>query len=177
YFTNSLGAAVGVLLAGFWLVALAGLPRTLLSAAMLNLAVATGTILVIARARGRAAQMPEVPAPVRWPARVATGGSARAPTGLLLFAAFGTAVASFIYEIDWIRMLALVLGSATHSFELMLSAFILGLALGAWWIRARADRLADPIRTLGLVQWSMGFLALATLPLYVRSFEWIAALL
>jgi len=89
----------------------------------------------------------------------------------------GTAVASFIYEIDWIRMLALVLGSATHSFELMLSAFILGLALGAWWIRARADRLADPLRTLGIVQWMMGLLALATLPLYVSSFEWIASLL
>ena len=43
-------------------------------------------------------------------------------------------------------MLALVLGSATHSFELMLSAFILGLALGAWWIRSRADRLSDPLR-------------------------------
>src|ERR687897_736024 len=61
----------------------------------------------------------------------------------------GTAVASFIYEIAWIRMLSLVLGSATHSFELMLSAFILGLALGALWIRKRADRLADPVRFLG----------------------------
>ncbi len=96
---------------------------------------------------------------------------------MLLFTSLGTAVASFIYEIDWIRMLALVLGSATHSFELMLSAFILGLALGAWWIRSRADRLANPLRTLGLVQWTMGFLALATLPLYIFSFGWIASLL
>ena len=74
-------------------------------------------------------------------------------------------------------MLALVLGSATHSFELMLSAFILGLALGAWWIRSRADQVQDPLRTLGLVQWAMGGLALATLPLYVASFDWIASLL
>ena len=177
YFTNSLGAAVGVLLAGFWLVELAGLPGTLLSAAMLNLAVATGTILVIARARGRAAQAPEIPTPVKWPARVASAGSARAPTGLLLFAAFGTAVASFVYEIDWIRMLSLVLGSATHSFELMLSAFILGLALGAWWIRSRADGGSDPLRTLGIVQWAMGCLALATLPLYLQSFGWTSSLL
>ena len=60
---------------------------------------------------------------------------------LLLGVAFGTAVASFIYEIAWIRMLSLVLGSATHSFELMLSAFILGIALGALWIHGRADAL------------------------------------
>ena len=74
-------------------------------------------------------------------------------------------------------MLSLVLGSATHSFELMLSAFILGLALGAFWIRRAIDRLRNPVRTLGIVQWVMGLLALATLPLYVASFDWIAALL
>jgi predicted membrane-bound spermidine synthase len=92
---------------------------------------------------------------------------------LMLLVSFGTAVASFIYEIAWIRMLSLVLGSATHSFELMLSAFILGLALGAFWVRGRADRFDDPVRTLGIVQWLMGTLAIATLPLYLASFSWI----
>ena len=42
-----------------------------------------------------------------------------------------TGAASFLYEIGWIRMLSLVLGSSTHSFELMLSAFIFGLAWAA----------------------------------------------
>jgi hypothetical protein len=177
YFSNSLGAAVGVLIAGFYLVELAGLPGTLLAAAMLNLFVAAACLCVMVAARrraggdetGRAAQ-PQHSYPTT--AGAATAGLER----LLLFTSLGTAVASFIYEIDWIRMLALVLGSATHSFELMLSAFILGLALGAWWIRARADRLKNPLRTLGLVQWTMGLLALATLPLYIYSFEWIGVL-
>jgi spermidine synthase len=180
YFSNSLGASVGVLIAGFYLVELAGLPGTLLTAAMLNLLVALVTVGVIAKARGTvgfvsnrrlsndlSGDLVARPAPKK-PSRLER---------LLLFTSFGTAVASFIYEIDWIRMLALVLGSATHSFELMLSAFILGLALGAWWIRSRADRLSDPLRTLGLVQWTMGTLALATLPLYLFSFDWIASLL
>ena len=61
-------------------------------------------------------------------------------------------------------MLSLVLGSATHSFELMLSAFILGLALGALWVRRRADQFADPLRALGIVQWVMGAAAMATHP-------------
>jgi hypothetical protein len=74
-------------------------------------------------------------------------------------------------------MLSLVLGSATHSFELMLSAFISGLAFGSFWVRGRADTLADPLRTLGLVQWVMGVLALATLPIYLSSFGWTASLL
>ena len=94
---------------------------------------------------------------------------------LLLIVAFGTAVASFIYEISWIRMLSLLLGSATHSFELMLSAFILGLALGARWVRSRADRFADPVRALGIVQCAMGLTALATIPLYLASFGWAAS--
>jgi spermidine synthase len=177
YFSNSLGAAVGVLVAGFYLVELAGLPGTLLAAAMLNLAIAAATMCLIVWARSRS---PETASAV---ARTSTPGMPKAAEQpnlrlerLLLFTSLGTAVASFIYEIDWIRMLALVLGSATHSFELMLSAFILGLAFGAWWIRKRADRLKDPLRTLGLVQWAMGLLALATLPLYVYSFELTGAL-
>ncbi len=178
YFSNSLGAAVGVLVAGFYLVALAGLPGTLLTAAMLNLFVAVVTIGVIASARGSAADRPEQPSATAAPA-VAPSASRRNRSiiQLLLFISLGTAVASFIYEIAWIRMLAMVLGSATHSFELMLSAFILGLALGALWIRSRADRFPDPLRALGLVQLAMGLLALATLPLYVASFGWIASLL
>ena len=96
---------------------------------------------------------------------------------VLLVVSAGTAIASFIYEIAWIRMLSFVLGSATHSFELMLSAFILGLALGAFWVRTRADRFADPMRTLGIVQWAMGTLAIATLPVYLMSFQWTLGIL
>jgi hypothetical protein len=78
---------------------------------------------------------------------------------------------SLIYELAWIRLLSLVLGSSTHSFELMLSAFILGLALGGLWIRRRIERLADPIRSLANIQVAMGLLALATVPLYGKSFD------
>ena len=178
YFCNSLGAAAGVLVAGFYLVSLAGLPGTLLVAAMLNFGVALATLGVItARRRRRPAEDASAPATE---ARARAGTSPAEAVGLerlLLGAAFGTAVASFLYEIDWIRMLSLVLGSATHSFELMLSAFILGLALGSLWIRSRADRLKEPVRALGLVQWAMGALALATLPAYTASFGWLATLL
>ena len=183
YFSNSLGAAAGVLIAGFYLVSLAGLPGTLLTAAMLNLVVAAATVGVVVAARNAAVdERSQVAGPTSQAGNPASEGLPPATCDLrlqrlLLWTSLGTAVASFIYEIDWIRMLALVLGSATHSFELMLSAFILGLALGAFWIRSRADRLTNPLRTLGIVQWTMGFLALATLPLYVQSFGWVGALL
>ena len=91
---------------------------------------------------------------------------------LLLAVSFGTAVSSFIYEIGWIRMLSLVLGSATHSFELMLSAFILGSRAAA---RSRsgvaATRAPPRCARSRCVQIAMGVLArrdAADLPAVVR---------
>ncbi len=147
YFANGLGAAIGVMIAGFYLLAAVGLPGTLVVAAVVNIAVAIGTAGVALRSRGRTTTQ-LVPAGADAPVATAPAISATPPPDtlrrMLLFTTFATAVASFIYEIDWLRMLALVLGSATHSFELMLSAFILGLALGAFWVRPRADRIRHP---------------------------------
>jgi len=176
YFANSLGGAAGVLIAGFWLLGVGGLPLTLDSAAIVNLVV---FLIAIGVARFGAKNADVAPEPASEPVRGETSREAeQIPLGmarLLLLVAFGTAVASFIYEISWIRMLSLLLGSATHSFELMLSAFILGLALGARWVRSRADRFADPVRALGIVQCVMGLAALATIPVYLAGFKWTAS--
>src|SRR6185369_16153661 len=96
---------------------------------------------------------------------------------LLLVVAMLTGLSSFIYEIAWIRMLSLVLGVSTHSFELMLASFILGLALGGWWIRSRVDASADAVKLLGRVQIMMGLAALATLPFYNATFDLMAWIL
>ncbi|MBI2409410.1 MAG: fused MFS/spermidine synthase [Gemmatimonadetes bacterium] len=171
YFANSFGAAVGVLLAGFTLIAAFGLQGTLQTAAVLNIIVAALVVSAVQfRQQETDAPVDPVPAPPAAPV----------PTSLwrvLLLVAAGTAVSSFIYEIAWIRMLSLVLGSATHSFELMLSAFILGLSLGALWVRRRADTFADPMRALAITQWVMGALAIATMSVYMSSFDWMASLL
>ncbi|HEX6266460.1 MAG TPA: fused MFS/spermidine synthase, partial [Burkholderiales bacterium] len=112
YFTNSLGAAAGVLASGFVLIAWVGLPGTLRTAGVLNFALAFAVWILARPARDL-------------PLKASIEGESRG--GLLLTVAFFTGLASFVYEIVWIRMLSLVLGSSTHSFELMLSTFILGL--------------------------------------------------
>jgi spermidine synthase len=178
YFTNSLGAAAGVLIAGFLLFDMAGLPGTLAAAAVLNLVVALGTMVVVryrsvSRYDGVSADSASTDLPTYRPTDIPPPQLAR----LLLVLAAGTAIASFIYEVGWIRMLSLVLGSSTHAFELMLSAFILGLSLGALWMRKRADRFADPLRALAVIQLVMGALAIVSLPLYLESFQWSAWLL
>jgi spermidine synthase len=158
YFTNSLGAAAGVLASGFYLIGAIGLPGALVTAAILNLMVAGAVVLL-----PRAPLGGEAPAP-------ANAGGVEA-SRLLLAVALLTGLSSFMYEIGWIRMLSLVLGASTHAFELMLSAFILGLALGGFWIRRAIDRAGDTVRLLALVQLAMGVAALATLPTYDATFE------
>ena len=187
YFTNSFGAAVGVLVGGFVLVGLFGLPGSLATAALLNL-LAAGVVLAVRRTRVEAVEDGAWVQPYREGERgsplVAVGAEAtsdgpatdRRLVGLLLGVSFLTAVASFAYEIGWIRMLSLVMGSATHSFEVMLSAFILGLALGSLFIRRKADSGLESLSFLGWIQWFMGLAALATLPLYASTFEVMAFL-
>jgi predicted membrane-bound spermidine synthase len=123
-----------------------------------------------ARAASTASAQPTAPprpAPI-----AAMGGEVTAR--FLLTVAFFTGASSFVYEIGWIRMLSLVLGSATHSFELMLSAFVLGLALGGLWIRTRIDTSPNPGALLGVIQIVMGAAALATVPLHSLSFDVVA---
>jgi spermidine synthase len=160
YFTNSLGAAAGVLASGFLLIAWAGLPGTLQTAGVLNLLIAL-VVWVLARPARHEVIRPS-----------GEGDSA----AVFLAIAFFTGLASFIYEISWIRMLSLVLGASTHSFELMLATFIFGLALGGLAVRRRVDAAREPAQLLAWVQVAMGLAALATLPVYDGTFylmEWL----
>jgi predicted membrane-bound spermidine synthase len=160
YFTNSLGAAIGVLASGFFMIERLGLPGTIQAAGLMNLALAAAVWLI---ARG-------AEPPATEPLNTGQDGD-RGYFRMLLATALLTGAASFIYEIGWIRMLSLVLGASTHSFELMLSAFIFGLACGGYWVKRRIDHTADPTRLLGMVQVAMGLLAIATLPLYGAMFD------
>ena len=169
YFTNSFGGAIGVLLSGFILIRAVGLPGTLLTGGIVSVAVGLVAWLLSSEPRWRSSAVAPDPSRASVPLPL--------PAAFFVLVALVTGIASFMYEIGWIRMLSLVLGATTHAFELMLSAFILGLALGGWWIRRRIDRLADPVATLIHVQLAMGVFAVLTIPLYGDAFEAMASLL
>ncbi|MGD8593371.1 MAG: fused MFS/spermidine synthase, partial [Gammaproteobacteria bacterium] len=164
YFTNSIGAAIGVLISGFVFIAWVGLPGTIRIAGFINILLAL-TVWLLAKDRAQSQ-------PVSQQADVTpkTHSKEQWYFALLVVSAL-TGTASFIYEVSWIRMLSLVLGSSTHAFELMLSAFIFGLAFGGLWIRLRIRRIKNVVLFLAMVQLVMGILALSTLPLYGNTFE------
>jgi len=164
YFTNSIGAAIGVLSSGFLLIRWVGLPGTIRIAGIINIALALVVWFLVKRS-------PQVEARIEIPEVTTPKYPNAAWYRFFLLASLVTGTASFIYEIGWIRMLNLVLGTSTHAFELMLSAFIFGLAFGGLWIQRRIDQVASPVRYLARVQFIMGLLALSTLLLYGNTFE------
>jgi len=155
YFTNSLGASIGAVFSGFVLVAKVGLPGALMVAAALNIFI----MLIAMRHR----------TPTTAIAQRDLGEASTASNSKVMFylaIAFGTGLSSFMYEIGWIRLLSTIIGAATHSFEIMLSVFIFGLAMGGLWVKKRMDKFKRPELTLAIVQLMMGLSAIATLPLY-----------
>lgn len=170
YFTNSIGGAIGVLVSGFLLIKQFGLQGTVMIAGVINIILA---LVVWQLTRGLDETAPS-------DSRTAPQPTDRVWFYFLLLTAFLTGAASFIYEISWIRMLSLVLGSSTHAFELMLSAFILGIAFGGLWIHRRLDKFVLPEATLGIVQIVMGVFASMTLFFYGQTFgvmKWLLGIL
>jgi spermidine synthase len=171
YFLNSLGAVLGVLASAFLLIPSVGLPGALQTAGTANVVLAAAAYLLSSVAPPSLAI-----APVQPPADARERDSSRLLTALLATALL-TGLSSFIYEIAWIRMLSLVLGASTYSFELMLATFILGLALGGLWVRRYVDMLGNSVRFLAFVQIAMGIAAAATIPLYNGAFDLMAWML
>jgi spermidine synthase len=161
YFTNSFGAALGVLLSGFYLIDHLGLPGTILTAGLLNITLAV-VVWLIAR---RMPAPPVVYSDERTGAR-ARAFDARTLTRAVLLLAFATGAASFIYEITWIRMLTLGLGASTHAFEVMLAAFILAMSLGAFWFRNRIATVKNDIAWLAGLLIAKALLAVYAIWIY-----------
>lgn len=171
YFTNSIGAAFGALIAVFVLLPKVGLPGAMVAAGILN--------LVVASLSWWLARDPEPT--IAAPSKSETLAEQRFLKNPLLRAVLlGTALsgaASFIYEIVWIRMLSMAVGSTMHAFELMLASFIAGIALGGLWVRKHADHTASPLRMVGWMQVGMGVAALASLAIYANAFSWVGWLI
>jgi len=77
-----------------------------------------------------------------------------------------------VYEVAWTRVFALLVGSSTYAFSLMLTTFLLGLALGSYWYRKRlAGRQPTPLAWALLVL-ALSIFSMATLPFYQEVNVW-----
>jgi spermidine synthase len=128
YATNTFGAVVGVVLAGYLVLPALGTRLTVAIAAATNLGVGA-LVLAVSRRYALGAivetQTGEAGHTVRAP-------EVARPVVLFTVGAMGLSGAvSMIYEVAWTRALALVIGSSTYAFTSMLLAFLVGIAAGS----------------------------------------------
>lgn len=148
YAANTLGAAIGAVLAGFVLIPALGLSGSTWVGVALNV-LAAGGALTIARM-----------APLTQPESVSAGGppkrQSREPaqsTNInrpwLAAAALGASgFASLALQVVWTRLLVQILGPTTYAFSTVVAIFIVGLAGGAAIGSRLAARTRQPV--LGL---------------------------
>lgn len=172
YFTNSLGAAVGLMLASYLLIPHFGTHGTLNMAAILNLVLAASFWKIDKKTPETHEHNHEAHGSSFEPPKEESLG-AMPPTRVWLWVALLTGLTSFIYEVVWIRLLSLMMGSSTHSFDQMVAAFIFGLAVGSLVSRSLLKR--DALVMLGLAQVLMGVFALSTVYTHTLFFDFMNA--
>jgi predicted membrane-bound spermidine synthase len=155
YAFNSLGAAAGAWLAGFYLLPVIGLGGTNALAVVLNVAVGVGA-LAVARKQAESAAIagsgPEPSPPL--------ASTESVPRSALFTAATLTGCAALVLQMLWTRQLALLLGGSTYAFSATLFVFILGLGLGSLVFRLRWTKLA---RLEVVISGSVALIVVATL--------------
>ena len=164
YGVNALGAVLGVTATGFVLLPTLGVTTTTRIAAALNGAVGLAAILLL---RMQAAPLAAGEPPGRAARRAADPRAAGpAPIDeddrrnvLWVFAISG--FAAMVYQIMWTRSLVLNIGSSTYSFTVILAAFILGISLGSLAVARFADRVANPLLAIGVIEVAIGISATA----------------
>ncbi|MBW2581194.1 MAG: fused MFS/spermidine synthase, partial [Deltaproteobacteria bacterium] len=164
YGINTIGAAAGAALCGFVLLAEFGVWGSIITAAGINIIVG---VLCILLARGRkplvsepaanisGAGKPETPT---YPEAVHSDDKVVITLALWIFGVSG--FCAMAYEVFWTRLLGLTIGPTTYSFTLVVSTFIVGLALGSILFGRLADRVKDAFKLLVITQACAACLAL-----------------
>lgn len=163
YAVNSLGAAVGVFVAGTSLVPAVGLAASARGAAALNIVLALAALALARR-------HPPTLAPGQAAPDLEGGGEVAYPRAAVRAALVGVALSGFtamLYQVTWIRLLSIVLGASTYAFTLILTAFILGIGLGSFWLMTRGTK-EDSLRLFARMQVALVVSLCVALPLYVR---------
>jgi spermidine synthase len=83
---------------------------------------------------------------------VASGRPIGGRAALALTVAFMSGLTSLGYQVLWTRLIASGTGNSTYVFSLILTIFLLGLALGALAFTFLRTRLGDPVRFLAVAQ-------------------------
>lgn len=146
YGANTLGAVIGCLLAGFYLLRVHDMPTATYVAVVLNLLVA-GLALVLARFE------PEVRTELARPSAAPVGTTQPRGRAWAVYLSIGlsgfTALAA---EVIWTRQLSLLLSGSTYTFSIILAVVLAGIGVGSGIGSTLTRLIRSPARALGAVQ-------------------------
>ncbi|HZY09742.1 MAG TPA: fused MFS/spermidine synthase, partial [Bacteroidota bacterium] len=164
YFLNSFGAVLGSFFAGFLLIEVFGLRYSVYIAAIINTIIGIGIYIISLREREdltmEAVGVEETP--------VSEISYSKTQIQIAIAAAALSGFSSMVYELTWIRLLSLILGSSTYSFSLMLMAFISGITLGSYIVSKFIHKVKNLFTFLGYCELAVGVAMVAVLPIYQR---------
>ena len=165
YALNTIGAAAGSFVCGFWLIARFGVWGSLLAAVLMNCAIGAVCFLASARLAKRlllqyspSSHAPADAIPDDVETTVSSSSAGHRFITLSIFALSG--FCAMAYEVIWTRLLGLIIGPTIYSFTIILTTFITGLGLGSLIFGWLADRTGKPLRLLIFTQLFAAMLAL-----------------
>ncbi|NBP23261.1 MAG: hypothetical protein EBU81_01615, partial [Proteobacteria bacterium] len=126
YAINSAGAVVGIILADWWWIPALGLESVVQIGATMSLSIALlAYVISVKSGEGFVIERPVAGS------EALTESFTEREWKVALFAVGISGFVAMLYEVAWTRLLALVLGSSTHAYSLMLATFISGIAVGS----------------------------------------------
>lgn len=144
YAANTLGAVVGVLVSGFYLIERIGLTHTAQLAAAVSILVGLFALWVSKLVYPR--RLTREPEPHS--EAVSLNRAARVVLPVMgLSGALGLSL-----EVLWTRLLIQGIGSTAYVFSIVLALFLIGIALGSYIVRRRVDHWQDLYTALALSQ-------------------------
>lgn len=151
YLLDTLGASLGALLCGFFLVPHVGLWKTSLFSGLTYLALGIYILLAYSRNKARENKVPEYSSP----RTVTNKGPAPSldPTRLfILLSLFVSGIAALLLEVTWSRYFHLILGTSIYAFSIVIAAFLLGLSTGSLVIRKYIGRIRNPLLVFAYIE-------------------------
>ena len=161
YSLNTFGAVFGALSSAFLFMRIWGVLATIWFAAGLNILIAV-VIFILFRSDVNTTSKEELNQ-----TKESIESSPLGSNVIFILLAFGfSGWCALTYQIAWNRILSLLLGSSIYAFSLILTTFILGLALGTMVFSHMVNKFKNPLVVFGFLQIGIGVSAIAMIPLF-----------
>ena len=175
YGLNTIGAALGALLCGFWLIDWLGMQGALWLAVLTNGVIGLSCIALSYKVRLASPESQEPAAIEVRPVEQTAYPAAIVIAALVVFAVSG--FCAMAYEVIWTKLLGLIVGPTTYSFTIVLVTFITCLALGSMLFGRLADWTGKPVQLLLYSQVCAALFALLVSQIFGNSQLFYAKLL